>query len=107
MTMLKILKILTKCRSKNRHGNFIPAVKNLLDSEGLIPDGVTAFPYKQGKCLTWDFTCVNTISDSYLLECAKEAGKGAAAAEMKKDRKYERLLNNYCFVPIALETFGA
>ena len=27
--------------------------------------------------------------------------------EMKKDRKYERLLNNYCFVPIALETFGA
>ena len=81
--------------------------KNLLDNGGLIPDGVTAFPYKQGKCLTWDFTCVNTISDSYVLECAKEASKGAAAAEYKKDRKYESLLENYIFIPIAVESFGS
>ena len=57
--------------------------------------------------MAWDFTCINTISDSYLLETAKEAGKGAFAAERKKDRKYQRLLPNYYFVPIAVETFGA
>ena len=33
--------------------------------------------------------------------------KDTTAAEMKKDRKYKRLLNNYCFVPIAVETFWA
>ena len=65
--------------------------KNLLNSEGLIPDGVTAFQYKQGKCLTWDFTCVNTISDSYLLKCAKEPEKGAEAAEWEK--KSENMTN--------------
>ena len=59
------------------------------------------------KCLTWDFTCINTVSDSYLLECAKESGKGAEAAEKKKVQKYEKLLNNYHFIPIAIETFGA
>ena len=80
--------------------------KTLLDTEGLIPDGVTAFPYKQGKCLTWDFICINTISDSYLLETAKKAGKMALLAEMKKDQKYEKLMPNYYFVTIAIETFG-
>ena len=81
--------------------------KNLSNSQGLIPDGVTAFPYKQGKCLTWDFTCINTISDSYLLETAKEAGKAAEAAEKRKISKYDKLLNNYHFIPIAVETLGA
>ena len=61
--------------------------KNLLNSQGLIPDGVIAFPYKQGKCLTWDFTCINTICDSYLFENAKESGKGAEAAKKKKSQE--------------------
>ena len=49
------------------------------------PDGATVFPYKHGKCLTWDFTCVNTLKDTYLFECAKEAGKAAIGGEKKKD----------------------
>ena len=50
---------------------------------------------------------MNKISDSHLLECARKAGRGAAAAERKKEKKYEKLLNNYFFVPIAIETFGS
>ena len=42
-----------------------------------------------------------------MLECAREAGRGASAAENRKERKYEILLRNYSFIPIAIETFGA
>ena len=32
--------------------------------DGKRPDGATLIPWKQGKCLVWDFTCVNTIARS-------------------------------------------
>ena len=81
--------------------------ENLLDSEGIRPDGATAFPYKHGKCLTWDFTCVNTLKDTFIFACAKEAGRAGIGGEKKKDKHYEKLLRNYIFVPIAVETFGS
>ena len=87
-----------------------PSIKepeNLLDSEGIRPDGVTAFPYKQGKCLTWDFTCVNTLQDNFLFECAKEVGKAVIGGEKRNDVTYEKLHKNYIFVPIAVEAFGS
>ena len=55
----------------------------------------------------WDFTCVNTVKDTFLFECAKESGKAAIGGEKRKDRTYEKLLRNYIFVPIAVETFGS
>ena len=73
----------------------------------MVPVGLIEKPEQDRKCLTWDFTCINTISDSYILECAKEPGKGAEVAKRKKFRKYDKLLNNYHFIPIAVETFGA
>ena len=89
----------------------IPSIlepQHLIDSEGRVPDGVTAFPYKQGKCLTWDFTCINTICDTFLFQCAKEAGKAAVGGEKRKKSHYdEKLLKNYLFVPVAVETFGS
>ena len=48
---------------------------NLIGVEGLILDGVTVFPFKQGKCLAWDFTCVDTLCDMYVLDSVQEAGK--------------------------------
>ena len=81
---------------------------NLIGAEGLIrPDGVTHFAYKQGKSLTWDFTCVDTLCDSYVHESAKEAGKAAQMAEVRKHNKYKDLKDNYMFTPIAVETFGS
>ena len=81
---------------------------NLIGVEGSIrPDGITHFAYKQGKCLTWDFTCVDTLCDSYVHDTAKEAGKAAKMAETRKNNKYRDLKNNYLFTPIAVETFGS
>ena len=80
---------------------------NLIGVEGLIPDGITHFPFKQGKCLTWDFTCVDTLCDSYVRDSAKEAGKAAKMAENRKHNKYKELKDNYYFTPVAIETFGA
>ena len=80
---------------------------NLIGVEGLIPDGITHFPYKQGKSLTWDFTCVDTVCDSYVHDSAKEAGKAEKNAETRKHNKYKDLKDNYLFTPIAIETFGS
>ena len=80
---------------------------NQIGVESLVPDGITHFPYKQGKCLTWDFTCVDTLCDSYVRESAKEAGKAAKMAENRKHNKYKDLKNNYAFTPIAIETYGS
>ena len=81
---------------------------NLLGVEGLVPDGVTVFPFKQGKCLAWDYTCIDTLCDTYVLDSAQRAGKAARIAETKKKKsKYKDMENNYIFVPKATETFGS
>ena len=75
-------------------------------NDGKRPDGATVIPWKQGKCLVWDFTCVNTIARSYITSAASQAGSPSTAAEIKKKTKYSSLGNNYIFTPIALETLG-
>ena len=80
---------------------------NLIGVEGLVPDGVTIFPYQHGKCLAWDYTCVDSLCDTYVLDSAREPCKAAKIAESKKKNKYKDLENNYEFVPIAVETFGS
>ena len=89
--------------------NFPSALEpsNLVGVENLIPDGVTVFPYRHGKCLTWDYTCIDTLCDTYVVESSREGGKAAKIAESKKKNKYKELEDNYEFVPIAMETFGS
>ena len=57
--------------------------------------------------MAWDFTCVDTLCDTYVLDSVQEAGKAAKIAEMKKNNKYKDLEQNYVFKPIAVETFGS
>ena len=52
-------------------------------------------------------TCHDTVCQSYIGGTSKEAGKAAEAAEKRKISKYDKLLNNYHFIPIAVETLGA
>ena len=49
--------------------------------DGRRPDGVTVFPYSQGKCLVWDSTCVDTYCASTVISSAIAPGSAAAAAE--------------------------
>ena len=74
--------------------------------DGKRPDGATLIPWKQGKCLVWDVTCVNTIARSHVPSAASQAGLPATNAENKKKNKYSCLGSDRIFVPIALETLG-
>ena len=71
------------------------------------PDGMTQFAWKGGKSLLWDVTVVDTLCASHVKNCSKHPGAAAENAESKKFSTYSELLNDYCFVPIGIETFGA
>ena len=104
-----------------RHANINDVVKralatlgipSLLEPVGLDlrdsrrPDGVTVFPYYQGKSLTWDGTCVDTYCDSSIINSSISPGSAAAAAEESKREKYLALTDRYLFEPVAVETSG-
>ena len=74
--------------------------------DGKRPDGATLIPWKQGRCLVWDFTCPNTIARSHISQSASLAGSVCASAEANKKKKYSSLSASYIFVPIAVETLG-
>jgi len=68
----------------------------------LRPDGLTTIPFQCGKLLSWDFTCCDTLAESY--QGLKDTA--ANTAETKKLKKYERLKSDCEFIPIGCETLG-
>ena len=79
----------------------------LCRKDGKRPDGVTLFPYKQGKSLLWDVTCVDSLADSYISLTSETPGSAAERAEKAKTALYEELTNVYLFTPIAVKIFGS
>ena len=75
--------------------------------DGKRPDGMTIFPFSQGRCLVWDSTCVNTFADSRLGDASLKAGAAAKKAEDGKRRKYSQLAQRFRFEPVAFESNGA
>ena len=65
--------------------------RGLIADNDLRPDGITTFPYKEGKYLVWDFTCGDTLCQSYVSDTAREPGKAAEARETHKLITYEEL----------------
>ena len=74
--------------------------------DGRRPDGLTVFPFREGRCLTWDATCVDTFKDTIIVQSALEAGSAARQAEERKRQHYEDISTRYLFEPVALETSG-
>ncbi len=89
-----------------RHAALNDVVKRALQSAGLPsvlepvgidrgdgkrPDGITVFPYKTGKSLCWDCTCVDTFANTSLNQSTLLAGSAATAA------KYAALAERYLF----------
>ena len=74
--------------------------------DGRRPDGLTTFPYAEGKCLVWDATCTDTFAASIISASAAQAGAAASAAENRKRRRYSELGRRYRFQPVAVETAG-
>jgi hypothetical protein len=72
------------------------------------PDGISYFPFKNGRCLAWDYTCPDTLARSHIKKfTSTQAGKAAARAEDGKLKKYRHLNNDYYVVPIGIETLGS
>ena len=75
--------------------------------DGKRPDGITLFPWKNGRCLVWDANVVDTFAATHLAACSLELGAGAAAAEERKRLNCANIANTHIFEPIAFETLGA
>ena len=88
----------------------VPAI---LEPPGLVrsdfkrPDGLTLYPWSQGKSLVWDFTCSDTLAPSHVPATSTEAGRAAAQAERRKLNNYNELSGTYIIQPIAVETMGS
>ena len=75
-------------------------------ADGRRPDGVMCFPFKCGKALAWDATCTDSFSTSNLCSIILNPGSASSAAEDLKRRKYSKLVADFEFVPVAVETSG-
>lgn len=87
----------------------VPAVlepNGLARDDGKRPDGMTLVPWRLGRPLVWDSTCVDTLAMSHVTTTCQKPGGAAANAETAKRRKYLSLGDNYIFVPFAVETLG-
>ena len=76
-------------------------------SDGKRPDGLTLFPWSQGRSVVWDYTCRDTLAQSNIALTSQEAGKAALKAEKDKTAHYIDLARDYIVVPIAMETLGS
>ncbi|XP_061723449.1 uncharacterized protein LOC133529685 [Cydia pomonella] len=75
-------------------------------ADGKRPDGLTLIPWRRGRCLLWDATCVSTFAASHLRQTTRCAGSAAESAAKLKHTKYSALESRYDFVPVAIETAG-
>ena len=80
----------------------------LTPTDGKRPDGITLAPWKEGKQLVWDVTCLDLLPPSRI-ENGSVANPGTAAedAEEFKTAKYVRLTDKgYIFQHLAFEIQG-
>ena len=57
--------------------------------------------------MIWDFTCADTVCQSYIKSTCRKAGEAARIREQVKTTKYASLSDNFFFCPIAIEAFGS
>jgi len=92
-------------RSLTRVG--LPSVLEPVDlTKDRRPDGLTLNPWYRGRSLVWDATVVDTFAESHYIVSAAIPGSIATDAKTAKCRKYNDLLDNYYFQPVAIETTG-
>ena len=88
----------------------MPVLLELTDlsrKDGKRPDGVTVLPFRNGRALSWDATCVHPLAASYVDVASKAPKAVAALAETRKRSKYLPVLDRVDIVPLAVETTGA
>ncbi|CAH2230048.1 jg20257 [Pararge aegeria aegeria] len=58
----------------------------LARSDGKRPDGMTLIPWRLGRSLLWDATCVDTLAASHIQATSSMVGAAASSAEQAKRR---------------------
>ncbi|KAJ4448770.1 hypothetical protein ANN_00161 [Periplaneta americana] len=91
--------IVLQCKS-DRESMCISASENYLKSAHNVSEDIAR------KSLIWDSTCVDILAPSHVPNTSRRAASAAELAVKKKVNKYAHLLDNYIFVPFAVETFG-
>ena len=76
-------------------------------NDGRRPDGITTFSWKHRKCLVWDATVVDAFSKSHIIASSIESGSTAKSAKILKNCKYQDLVGNFHFQPVAFEITGS
>ena len=79
----------------------------LSKNDQIRPDGLTLFPWSQGKCLVWDYTCRDTLAPCHVMKTSVEVATAAIDAEKEKRNTYAELSTSYTVVPVANETLGS
>ncbi|XP_055354129.1 uncharacterized protein LOC129599826 [Paramacrobiotus metropolitanus] len=74
--------------------------------DGKRPDGVTAFPWKNGKPLVWDVTVADTFALTYIAQTSRVPGSAAEIRENRKLGKYSGLADRYNVQPLAFGNLG-
>ena len=88
----------------------IPSIlepSGLNPSNSTRPDGVTIYPFTNGKTLCWDATVSDTFSKTAVNDSAISPGAAANKAEDRKIHHYSELTDRHIFTPISFETPGA
>ena len=62
--------------------------------------------WNHGKHLVWDYTCHDTLAQSYLHLSSQAAGRVAEKADTDKSVKYQELAEEFIVMPVANETLG-
>ena len=94
-----------KTRLTRRENNELEP-RGLLCSDGKRPDGVSMVPWRRGKFLAWDATCIDTFAPSYQSLVVQAVRSVAVKAESLKEEKYSVLSHTHEFAPIAVESSG-
>ncbi|CAH2257051.1 jg11926 [Pararge aegeria aegeria] len=66
---------------------------------------MTLIPWRLGRSLLWDGTCVDTLAASHIQATSSMVDAAATSAEQAK-RPDENLDSSFIFVPFGVETLG-
>ena len=74
--------------------------------DGKRPDGITVFPFQNGRSMIWDATPSDTFSADNVTLSPSRPVTIAIRAEDRKKTKYSALSDRFVFVPVSVETAG-
>ena len=74
--------------------------------DGKRPDGLTLVPWKRGRSMVWNVTCVHRLAASYTEVAAVSGAAVADQAERRKLSKYKEIETSHIVQPLVFETLG-